>query len=146
MDSTARNEGDNSGQVKKSMKKKKKEAMNFTMNNYLGVGVDGAVTLGFHSLRQKVPALFFSRWVNKLWYGMIGVRTLLLGWSRDLSQCCQLICDGEVVKIPEGTQSIIILNINSYAGGMKMWPEQSSVYYLGESRMLITLMSLFNLL
>ena len=146
VDSTARNEGDNSGQFKKSLKKKKKEAMNFTMNNYLGVGVDGAVTLGFHSLRQKVPALFFSRWVNKLWYGMIGVRTLLLGWSRDLSQCCQLICDGEVVKIPEGTQSIIILNINSYAGGMKMWPEQSSVYYLGESRMLITLMSLFNLL
>ena len=72
------------------LKKKKKELMNFTMNNYLGVGVDGAVTLGFHSLRQKVPALFFSRWVNKVWYGVVGLRTLLLGWSRDLSQCCQL--------------------------------------------------------
>jgi Diacylglycerol kinase accessory domain/Diacylglycerol kinase catalytic domain len=139
VDSNMKNEAENSGQLKKSLKKKKKEAMNYTMNNYLGVGVDGAVTLGFHSLRQRVPALFFSRWVNKLWYGMIGVRTLLLGWSRDLSQCCQLICDGEVVKIPEGTQSIIILNINSYAGGMKMWPELSSVYYLGELRVLITL-------
>ena len=99
--------------------------MSFTMNNYLGVGVDGAVTLGFHTLRQKVPALFFSRWVNKLWYGMIGLRTLLLGWSRDLSECCQLICDGKLIKIPPGTQSIIILNINSYAGGMRMWPEAS---------------------
>ena len=105
---------------------KKKDIMDFTMNNYLGVGVDGAVTLGFHSLRQKVPALFFSRWINKIWYGMISVRTLLLGWSRDLSQCCQLQCDGEIVKIPPGTQSIIILNINSYAGGMKMWPDASS--------------------
>ena len=125
--------------VKKSLKKKKsdmvknKEAMNFTMNNYLGIGVDGAVTLGFHTLRQKVPALFFSRWVNKMWYGMIGVRTLLSGWSRDLSACCQLICDGKVVKIPPGTQSIIILNINSYAGGMKMWPDATSLYHLGNS-------------
>ena len=109
--------------------KRKPAVMSFTMNNYLGVGVDGAVTLGFHTLRQKVPALFFSRWVNKLWYGMIGLRTLLLGWSRDLSQCCQLVCDGKLVKIPPGTQSIIILNINSYAGGMRMWPEAS--YFQG---------------
>ena len=115
----------------KNIKKKKRDfnrkplVMDFTMNNYLGVGVDGAVTLGFHTLRQKVPALFFSRWVNKLWYGMIGLRTLLLGWSRDLSECCQLICDGKLIKIPPGTQSIIILNINSYAGGMRMWPEAS---------------------
>ena len=115
--------------------KRKSAIMDFTMNNYLGVGVDGAVTLGFHTLRQRVPALFFSRWVNKIWYGMIGLRTLLLGWSRDLSQCCQLVCDGKVIKIPPGTQSIILLNINSYAGGMKMWPDASSFENQGDVMM-----------
>ena len=109
----------------------KDEPMKYTMNNYLGVGVDGAVTLGFHSLRQKVPALFFSRWINKIWYGMISLRTFLLGWSRDLSLCCQLVCDGRVIIIPPGTQSIIMLNINSYAGGMKMWPDITASYTLG---------------
>ena len=109
----------------------KDEPMKYTMNNYLGVGVDGAVTLGFHTLRQKVPALFFSRWVNKIWYGMISLRTFLLGWSRDLSLCCQLVCDGKVITIPPGTQSIIMLNINSYAGGMKMWPDITASYTLG---------------
>ena len=109
----------------------KDEPMEYTMNNYLGVGVDGAVTLGFHTLRQKVPALFFSRWINKIWYGMISLRTFLLGWSRDLSLCCQLVCDGKVITIPPGTQSIIMLNINSYAGGMKMWPDITASYTLG---------------
>jgi len=104
---------------------KKKEILNYTLNNYFGVGVDGAVTLEFHTLRGKIPSLFFARWVNKIWYAIIGIRTLLSGWSRDLSQCCQLACDGKIIHIPLGTQGIIFLNINSYAGGAKMWAENS---------------------
>ena len=98
--------------------------MKYTMNNYFGIGVDGAVSLGFHNFRQKVPVLFFHRYINKLWYGLIGIRTVLFGRSKDLSKCVQLICDNQLNKVPHGIQGIIVLNINSYAGGSKMWTNQ----------------------
>ena len=115
-------------------KPQKGELTTFTMNNYFGVGVDGAVSLGFHRMRQRAPGLFFNRWVNKLWYGIIGAVALLLGWSNDLSACCQLSCDGEVVPIPAGTQGIIVLNVNSYAGGSTMWTPSPQALRSGQYR------------
>jgi diacylglycerol kinase (ATP) len=87
-----------------------------TMNNYFGVGVDGAVSLEFDKLRQKRPRLFFHRHVNKMWYALMGVKSILKRSSPELSSSCKLICDGNEVRIPDGTQGIIALNINSYAG------------------------------
>jgi len=116
------------------MKPKAGELVTHTMNNYFGIGVDGAVSLGFHNLRQRAPRLFFHRWVNKLWYGIIGALAFLLGWSRDLSGCCRLLCDGEIVPIPPGTKGIIVLNVNSYAGGSTMWTPSSQSLQSGKYR------------
>lgn len=93
-----------------------------TMNNYFGIGVDGAVSLAFDDMRKQVPGLFFHRLVNKMWYGLIGLRTFLFGRNKDLSKCTRLVCDGEPVVIPAGIRGIIVLNINSYAGGSRLWP------------------------
>ena len=94
-----------------------------TMNNYFGFGVDGAVSLAFDNLRKQYPGLFFSSLVNKMWYGLVGFRTFI-NKQKDLSKCSSIICDGVHVEIPEGTQGIIVLNINSYAGGSKLWQFQ----------------------
>ena len=91
------------------------------LNNYFGIGVDGAVSMAFDDLRRRVPFLFFHRVINKLWYGLIGLRTFIFGRNKDLSKCITLICDGVPVTIPAGTKGIIALNINSYAGGSKLW-------------------------
>ena len=91
------------------------------MNNYYGIGVDGAVSMAFDDLRKQVPFLFFHRFINKLWYGLIGLRTFIFGRNKDLSKCLTVLCDGVAVTIPAGTKGIIALNINSYAGGSKLW-------------------------
>lgn len=90
------------------------------MNNYFGFGVDGAVSLAFDNLRKQYPGLFFSSLVNKMWYALVGFRTFI-NKQKDLSKYSSIICDGIPVEIPEGTQGIIVLNINSYAGGSKLW-------------------------
>jgi len=38
------------------------------LNNYMGIGCDGAVSMAFDELRRQYPGLFFSRVMNKLWY------------------------------------------------------------------------------
>jgi hypothetical protein len=36
------------------------------------------VALDFHRLRERVPGLFFSPFVNKVIYGLMGVRDLIV--------------------------------------------------------------------
>jgi hypothetical protein len=92
-----------------------------TMNNYMGIGVDGAISFMFAEMRRLYPGLFFSAIINKIWYGLLGLITFLIGNHKDLSRCVVLRCDGRDIKIPRGTQGIIVSNINSYAGGVKLW-------------------------
>ena len=92
-----------------------------TMNNYFGIGVDGHVSLTFDSIRKQFPTLFFSQLMNKLWYMFVGIWEFILRSQSDLSQVVELVCDGVPVPIPNGTCGLIVLNINSYAGGSRLW-------------------------
>lgn len=91
------------------------------MLNYFGIGVDGAVSIAFDKFRGKYPFLFVSRLVNKFWYGLLGLVCILRGRHHDLSDCLELTCDGKRVLLPKKTYGIILLNINSYAGGARLW-------------------------
>ncbi len=104
---------------------KKKQFSDSTMVNYFSLGLDGYVTLHFHQLRQRRPSLFMSRLLNKLWYGLLGIKVLLLQQSSlDLSSgAVSLVCDGENITIPDGTKGVVVLNVNSYAGGAKIWTD-----------------------
>ena len=45
-----------------------RERKTLTMSNYFGIGVDAAVALDFHQMRERRPEWFWSQLVNKLWY------------------------------------------------------------------------------
>jgi diacylglycerol kinase (ATP) len=92
-----------------------------TMNNYFGIGIDGAVSIAFDDMRHKLPGLFFHKLMNKLWYALIGIRTFLFGRNKDLSKTTKIVCDGKNVVIPSGVKGILVVNINSYAGGTNLW-------------------------
>jgi Diacylglycerol kinase accessory domain len=79
------------------------------------------VALEFHEMRNAKPGLFFSRIVNKAVYAATGARNIISRNCKDLGSSLKLECDGQVAAVPDDTESIIVLNINSYAGGAKLW-------------------------
>ena len=38
-----------------------------------------------------------------------------------MSKSTILYCDGELITLPHGVRGLVVLNINSYAGGVKLW-------------------------
>mmetsp|Transcript_6615 Transcript_6615/g.18486 ORF Transcript_6615/g.18486 Transcript_6615/m.18486 type:complete len:1177 (-) Transcript_6615:1413-4943(-) len=102
-----------------SKKGKTKDTKSFM--NYLGVGVDAQTALGFHQLRENRPGLFFSRAVNKAWYVFSGAEDAIKASCAGLPEDITLIADGVEVPIPPDSQGIILLNIESYAGGVPLW-------------------------
>jgi diacylglycerol kinase (ATP) len=89
--------------------------------NYLGVGADAQAALQVHMLRESRPQLFFSRLVNKAWYGVFGAEDIIKATSINLPHDITLIADGVEVPLPADSQGIILLNIDSYAGGVPLW-------------------------
>jgi diacylglycerol kinase (ATP) len=89
--------------------------------NYLSVGADAAAALQVHMLRESRPQLFFSRIVNKLWYGLFGAEDIIKASSMNLRHDITLIADGIEVPLPADSQGIIMLNIDSYTGGVPLW-------------------------
>ncbi|KAI9914173.1 hypothetical protein PsorP6_004943 [Peronosclerospora sorghi] len=95
------------------------------LNNYMGVGVDAQVALEFHEQRERSPGLFMSQFVNKLWYSQFGAKNFLVRTCAGLAEKIRLECDGKRIALPPGTEGVILLNINSYGGGAKLWHENS---------------------
>lgn len=92
------------------------------LNNYFGIGVDGAVAMSFSELRRQVPLIFFHSFINKVWYAIMGFIAFLFYRRLNLKSSVDLKCDGKMCDIPIGTQGLIVTNIGSYAGGSKLWP------------------------
>lgn len=89
--------------------------------NYLGVGADAQAALQFHQLRESKPKLFFNRSLNKLWYAVFGAEDVFKASCAGLHENIVLEVDGVKVPLPEDTQGIIFLNIDSYSGGVPLW-------------------------
>ncbi len=87
--------------------------------NYFSLGFDATVLYMFHSEREQHPEKFTSPLRNKLVYvekSPYGIRT------PKLKKRIQIFVnndDGDLVKlkIPKDTRAVILLNIQSYAGG-----------------------------
>jgi len=97
------------------------ERKTLTMCNYFGIGVDAAVALEFHQMRERRPDLFVSRLVNKLWYFRSGTVTMFRNTCANIGSRIRLECDGVAVNIPPNLEGIIVLNITSFGGGTELW-------------------------
>ena len=89
--------------------------------------MDAQAALRFHRTRNVRPHLFFSAFTNKILYGLFGAATSWSTAARGLHQHVHVIADGVRCELPPETEGIILLNINSFAGGVRMW-ESSEGY------------------
>lgn len=111
---------------KKSEKKESHEIKPFT--NYMSIGMDALSALQVHNLRENSPDMFFSRAINKLWYTLYGAEDAIKASCSDLPKQVVLIADGVEVPIPKDSRGLIILNIDSYLGGVPLWSRGVPIY------------------
>ena len=104
-------------------RERKKEIV---FQNYLGIGVDAQAALRFHQTRNSRPQLFFSAMTNKLLYGVFGAKDFLEHSCAGLHKNIRIYADGVRQTIPPEAEGIILLNINSFAGGVRMWERDGS--------------------
>ncbi|GLC73267.1 hypothetical protein PLESTF_001354100 [Pleodorina starrii] len=99
--------------------------------NYLSVGLDAKAAWGFHSLREERPSLTSSRLANQFWYTFFSCTS---GWfccaqPVNLKVTLEVLRPGpggeaagwQPVKLPSNVKALIVLNLQSYAGGRNLW-------------------------
>ncbi|KAL2654204.1 hypothetical protein R1flu_022332 [Riccia fluitans] len=110
-----------------------------TFYNYFSVGMDAQVAYGFHHLRDEAPWIARGRLSNQLVYSGYGC---VQGWfctscssaprARGIRHCVKIKVikpegsgEWEDVELPPGVRAVVILNLQSYAGGRNPWGHPS---------------------
>lgn len=112
--------------------------------NYVSIGMDAQSAYGFHHLREDHPAFASGRMINQFWYSFYGLKSgaygytllfwiLVLGWfcccnalnppiNRSISIEVMTKDDTwKKLEISDAVKAIVILNLQSYAGGRNIW-------------------------
>eukprot|EP00301_Raphidiophrys_heterophryoidea_P009939 c14956_g1_i1.p1 GENE.c14956_g1_i1~~c14956_g1_i1.p1 ORF type:complete len:364 (-),score=92.68 c14956_g1_i1:84-1175(-) len=97
-----------------------------SMINYFSVGLDAKIALKFHQSRTRHPHLFKSTLFNQAVYGWHGCMHLASRKPK-LSQIFTLKVDEQEIEIAGNVMALVVLNINSYAGGVKLWTNNTKI-------------------
>lgn len=97
--------------------------------NYVSVGVDALAAHKFHMLRETHPKCTPSRNVNQMWYGLYGLSAMTS--AVPVNEYLDLyVKDAEgqwlKVELKDNVKGIVMLNLQSYAGGRDLWGKVSS--------------------
>ncbi|KMZ81138.1 hypothetical protein PVIIG_02620 [Plasmodium vivax India VII] len=98
--------------------------LNNSFINYFDFGIISRLALHFDNIRKKFPHFFNSRIGNKILYGEVGFRDFCFNtYKYKLNKNIKLYCDGKKVKIDEDIESVCLINIPYFLGGLKIWKE-----------------------
>ena len=98
------------------------------MTNYFSIGLDAKIANSFDSFRRLHPTLCDTRGLNKVWYAYLGCKSLCgePQVSKHLSMKKGTnLEEQELVVVPNNLKSIVFSNINSFAGGTKLWKDKN---------------------
>eukprot|EP00760_Papus_ankaliazontas_P018373 PhM_4_TR1746/c0_g1_i1/m.41996/K00901/dgkA, DGK; diacylglycerol kinase (ATP) len=96
------------------------------VNNYFSIGFDASIATKFDTFRRKHPGLCKARFMNKMWYGCFGFGAMC--GSPTLEKIVKLNVDGKDVAVPKGIKSLVVTNIDSFAGGVRLWKDGRKTY------------------
>ena len=109
-----------------------------TFSNYFSIGLDAAGAFAFHEARRKDPAKFTSRVGNQLKCAWLGMKATggccgCKGPPPRLLDVTTVLCKveeaWEEVAVPKSCRGLIVLNLQSYAGGRNLWGNDSKSNY-----------------
>ncbi|SBT87959.1 diacylglycerol kinase, putative [Plasmodium malariae] len=98
--------------------------LNNSFINYFDIGIISRLALHFDNIRKKFPHFFNSRIGNKILYGEIGFRDFFFNtYKYKLNENIKIYCDGKKINIDEDLESVCLINIPHFLGGVKIWKE-----------------------
>lgn len=89
--------------------------------NYFGIGIDASIANQCDDLRAKYPFLFFNRWLNRKYYGLMGFFDFVRNNCRHFVRDVRIHVDGKELILPPRTKGIVLMNLKSYGGGSQVW-------------------------
>jgi diacylglycerol kinase (ATP) len=97
------------------------------------VGADAQAAYNFHHLRDSHPALASNRVANQFWYSTFSCTS---GWFCGAIPSVSSFSRVEVLQpgssswssleMPPSIKALVLVNLQSYAGGRNIWGEQAS--------------------
>lgn len=96
------------------------------MNNYFSIGFDAHIAKTFDTFRKDHPGLCKTRLLNKGWYACLGCGAMC--GEPTLDKTVTLEVDGVAIPLPEGIKSLVVSNVDSFAGGVKLWKDGKNKY------------------
>ena len=87
------------------------------------MGFEADISFNYAEARKKSPKKFDTRWKNKMQWVFKGAGGFC---TSKLNDRIEVFVDGEPVKLPKGTRSVVVCNIQSISDGMNFWGSGSS--------------------